>query len=106
MDKLLWVVDSVRFGDRLRAPIETGVYEIDTETEIVKRKQTFTGYTVRFVKLRRDDPQCECNTDAADDKDIRIVATGVHTPAEAKVLAEADFKRRFVKVQFSTFEKP
>ncbi|QIG93432.1 hypothetical protein [Bradyrhizobium sp. 6(2017)] len=106
MNKLLWIVDYVRFGDLLRAPIEKGVYEITPEADLIKRRWTFLGYTVRFVKLQRDDPECTGSTGDAEDKDVRIIATEVKTSAEAKGLAEADFKRRHVTVQLSTFEKP
>lgn len=87
---LLWVANGL-LDLRFQAPTVRGVYDIKPQIEVIKRKKTFVGNEVRFVRLRRDDPEFGDSIEAAENDDIRIIATGVQTDAEAKSIAQADF---------------
>lgn len=91
---LLWVATGYENNYRFQAPTVRGVYDIFPKYKVIKHKKTF-GSEVRFVTLLRDDDPDNGDSveaaETADSKNIRIIATGVKTAAEAKGLAQADY---------------
>lgn len=91
---LLWVAFSAGGYRRVLAPTVGGVYDIAPRFKTVKRKNTFVGYSVRYVTLQRDDPEFDADPNAAEDDDIRLIKTDVLSEAEGKAIALEDFSQR------------
>jgi hypothetical protein len=73
-----------------------GAYVITARFGRVKRRKrsSFIGYDVRFVTIRREDPETNDHPDYADDENIRIIKSGVQTETEAKAIAQEDADQR------------
>jgi hypothetical protein len=65
---LLWVAFSAGGYRRVFAPTAEGVYDIVPNFKTAKRKITLTGYSVRYVRVTRDDPNFDADPDAAEDE--------------------------------------
>jgi hypothetical protein len=76
---------------RVQSTIEGGVYDIIPRFDQNRPRKPFTGYEVRFVRMRCDDLEVEDNPDYAYEADIRIVKADVQSEAEARAIAQADF---------------
>jgi hypothetical protein len=94
---LLWLAHEDFGYEQIQAPTAGGAYVITPRFDRAKRKRSFVGYEVRYVTMRRDDPEVCDNPDRASREDIRIIKSGVQSETEAKTIAQEDANQRFAE---------